>query len=347
MFVCCECCVLSGLGLCDGLITHPEEFYRLWCVIVCDLETSWMRRPRPTGGAVVPNRKKLAWCWLIFQEYRIFYLLSLHNWQPVLSHIVNFCHSYSFSALVLLRLGVQVPSILAFLLSCPVKTCYRKVMYKVTTSLTRAVFLNPCCSQHYENWTVTGVSFPVHCITMWGDRIICNELVLPILAAKQNNCSPLTWTLPVTFCVSAKIPTPTIVLCFDTKCYFCNVLKSVILFCGSLVSHTFSKIILHFFNLSVTFSFHWIHIKGKEIKIGIILFQIMLIFQSVINASNSCINISEFILFQWFNLYGMMMMMMMMIIIILFLHVLDCTIFTRIFNFYENLLTEYVQLCAQ
>ena len=38
--VCCECCVLSGIGLCDGLITHPEESYRLWCVAVCDVETS-------------------------------------------------------------------------------------------------------------------------------------------------------------------------------------------------------------------------------------------------------------------------------------------------------------------
>ena len=45
MFVCCECCVLSGRGLCDELITRPEESYRLWCVIVCDLETSRMRRP--------------------------------------------------------------------------------------------------------------------------------------------------------------------------------------------------------------------------------------------------------------------------------------------------------------
>ena len=34
MFVCCECCVLSGRGLCDGLITRPEESYRLWCVVV-------------------------------------------------------------------------------------------------------------------------------------------------------------------------------------------------------------------------------------------------------------------------------------------------------------------------
>jgi hypothetical protein len=30
--VCCECCVLSGRGLRDGLITRPEESYRLWCV---------------------------------------------------------------------------------------------------------------------------------------------------------------------------------------------------------------------------------------------------------------------------------------------------------------------------
>jgi len=39
MFVRCECCVLSGRGLCDGPITRPEESYRVWCVVVCDLET--------------------------------------------------------------------------------------------------------------------------------------------------------------------------------------------------------------------------------------------------------------------------------------------------------------------
>jgi hypothetical protein len=37
-FLCCECCVLSGRGLCVGLITRPEESYRLCCVVVCDLE---------------------------------------------------------------------------------------------------------------------------------------------------------------------------------------------------------------------------------------------------------------------------------------------------------------------
>ena len=30
--------MLSGRVLCDELITRPEESYRLWCVLVCDLE---------------------------------------------------------------------------------------------------------------------------------------------------------------------------------------------------------------------------------------------------------------------------------------------------------------------
>jgi len=48
-FVSCECCVLSGRGLCNRPITRPEESYRLWCVVVCDLETSWMSRPWPAA----------------------------------------------------------------------------------------------------------------------------------------------------------------------------------------------------------------------------------------------------------------------------------------------------------
>ena len=50
IFVCCECCVLSSRGLCDELITCPEESYRLWCVVMCDQENSQMRRPWSTGG---------------------------------------------------------------------------------------------------------------------------------------------------------------------------------------------------------------------------------------------------------------------------------------------------------
>ena len=43
----CEGCVLSGRGLCDELITRPEESYRLWCVVVCDCQ-AWIMRPWPT-----------------------------------------------------------------------------------------------------------------------------------------------------------------------------------------------------------------------------------------------------------------------------------------------------------
>ena len=45
LFVCRECRVLSGRGLCDELITRPEESYRLCCVVVCDLETSRIGAP--------------------------------------------------------------------------------------------------------------------------------------------------------------------------------------------------------------------------------------------------------------------------------------------------------------
>jgi len=36
---------LSGRGLCDELITRPEESYRLCCVVACDLETSRIGAP--------------------------------------------------------------------------------------------------------------------------------------------------------------------------------------------------------------------------------------------------------------------------------------------------------------
>jgi len=37
MSVCCECCVLSSRGLCDDLITSPEESYRVWCVVAWEI----------------------------------------------------------------------------------------------------------------------------------------------------------------------------------------------------------------------------------------------------------------------------------------------------------------------
>jgi hypothetical protein len=57
MFVCFECCVMPGRGLCDGLITRPKESDRLRHVVVCDVGTSWMRRPWPTGGCRAKNKQ--------------------------------------------------------------------------------------------------------------------------------------------------------------------------------------------------------------------------------------------------------------------------------------------------
>ena len=59
--------MLSGRGLSDELITRPEESYRLWCVVVCDLETSRIGAPyiydisslRVKQNATVSNSQKL------------------------------------------------------------------------------------------------------------------------------------------------------------------------------------------------------------------------------------------------------------------------------------------------
>jgi hypothetical protein len=50
MSVSWESCVLSGRDTCDELITRPNESYRLWCVVVCDLKTLCMRRPKSAFG---------------------------------------------------------------------------------------------------------------------------------------------------------------------------------------------------------------------------------------------------------------------------------------------------------
>ena len=79
MFVCCECYVLLGRGLCDELITRPEESYRLWCVVVCDQETSRMRRPY-SRWAAAPHEKKYIY---------ICYFESVSHW-PLLIYDVAF-----------------------------------------------------------------------------------------------------------------------------------------------------------------------------------------------------------------------------------------------------------------
>jgi len=82
MFVCCECCVLSGRGICDELITRPEESYRMWCVVVRDLETSRKRRLWTTGGCRAKNRTKTE---LVFGLFLIQDTVGVYVMLPCLS----------------------------------------------------------------------------------------------------------------------------------------------------------------------------------------------------------------------------------------------------------------------
>ena len=68
--------MLSGRGLCDELITRPEESYRLWCVVVCDLETSIIGAPYIYDISSLRVKHKMnfdfpyKFCWehFLFQE---------------------------------------------------------------------------------------------------------------------------------------------------------------------------------------------------------------------------------------------------------------------------------------
>ena len=58
MFVCCDCCVLSGRGLCDELITRSEESYRLWCVVVWSKNLVKMRS-HTQSVVIEPNTTRI------------------------------------------------------------------------------------------------------------------------------------------------------------------------------------------------------------------------------------------------------------------------------------------------
>jgi hypothetical protein len=49
---------LSGRGLCDEVITRPEESYRLWCVVVCDLENLKNEEAMTRVGSKRQKKKK-------------------------------------------------------------------------------------------------------------------------------------------------------------------------------------------------------------------------------------------------------------------------------------------------
>jgi hypothetical protein len=58
MLASCECCVLSGTGCSDGLITRPEKSYRFWCVWLSVILKRRQWGGPELRGAVVPQTKK-------------------------------------------------------------------------------------------------------------------------------------------------------------------------------------------------------------------------------------------------------------------------------------------------
>ena len=67
MHVSCECCVFSGIGLCIGLLTHPE-FYQVWCVLrwglhEATLHATYMQVQLPASKQVGSKLSMPIRCW--------------------------------------------------------------------------------------------------------------------------------------------------------------------------------------------------------------------------------------------------------------------------------------------
>jgi len=97
--------VLSGRGLCDEPITRPEESYRLWCVVVCDLETSRMRRPWSALGSSATGGRvgRLASCYSHFVPGRV---VGPHSRSGESLHFSRIQPRYYFPCLVTLLTAI-------------------------------------------------------------------------------------------------------------------------------------------------------------------------------------------------------------------------------------------------
>jgi hypothetical protein len=88
LFVCCDCCVLSCRGLCDELITRPEESYRLFCVVVCDLENLNNEEAMTRVGSQLhrKTKEKCLYLWI----YVTMYVCIMHVYMYyVCMHVIS------------------------------------------------------------------------------------------------------------------------------------------------------------------------------------------------------------------------------------------------------------------
>ena len=98
--VCCDCCVLSGIGLCDGPITHSEEFYQVWCVWVWSRNLNNEEASAYEGCRATEKKKyfcifecksNVVWedSWRFFEPSIPWGLISSRTWPFLLGRVVS------------------------------------------------------------------------------------------------------------------------------------------------------------------------------------------------------------------------------------------------------------------
>ena len=117
-------CMLSGRGLCVWLITRPDESYRLWCVVVCDLENSIMIKPRSSLGRSATGQKIHV---TTLNSFRRVYIAAAFYCSCILLQYVKL-HSYCTASLMarctcLLMSSCRYPMPMSAAMQCNAKIC--------------------------------------------------------------------------------------------------------------------------------------------------------------------------------------------------------------------------------
>ena len=85
--------IISLCGLWDELITRPEESYRLWCVVVCDLENLKNEEAMTRVGSQRHSKKRNIILYYIILYYIILYYIILYYiilYYIILYYIIYF-----------------------------------------------------------------------------------------------------------------------------------------------------------------------------------------------------------------------------------------------------------------
>ena len=149
--VCCDYCVLWVRDLCHELITRPEESYRMSCVVVCDLETSKLKRTWPALDCTSTRNK------IIQNAVHIYYKGSLLIIGKRLSCVRITKHALVVWAKCRIN-GVTSGSRVQ--LKCDgTRWCtggeVKGKLANVMGNQCPSHYLGTCCIQHYYRWCRT------------------------------------------------------------------------------------------------------------------------------------------------------------------------------------------------